>query len=104
MIIWFLQIQMMRDARGQFLGIMGDHHQCLVRLTTEGFNHIPHQLPVAIVKPMQRFIENQQFRILDKSTRKQAQSLFSTAQFQKGLVGQMNDTKNIHPVHAHLSV
>ena len=54
------------DAGGQFFLVVGHHDEGLVVTAAEGLDDILNQATVAVVKTMERFIEDKQLRVLDK--------------------------------------
>ena len=54
------------DARWQFSFIMRYHNHGFVLAATEGFDDVFYKTAVAVVESVERFIENQQFRILEQ--------------------------------------
>ena len=58
----------MVDARWQFFLIMRYHNHGFVLTATEGFDDVFYKTAVAVVESVERLIENQQFRILDKGS------------------------------------
>lgn len=90
----------MIDDIGQLFLVMGYHNQGLVLPVTECLDHIFHQPTVVHIKTVKRFVQYQQFRILDKRTCQQYQSLLAAGKLQETTVFQSGNTENIHPPFA----
>ena len=76
----------MVDARWQFFLIMRYHDHGFVLAATEGFDDVFYKTAVAVVESVERFIENQQFRILDKGSCQENEALFAAGEFQETTV------------------
>ena len=66
----------------------------------ESLNNLLYPTTVVSIQTVKRFIQNQQLRVLHKSTCQQCQPLFSTGKLQKRVVFQFRNTKYIHPPFA----
>lgn len=73
----------MVDARWQFFLIMRYHNHGFVLAATEGFDDVFYKTAVAVVESVERLIENQQFRILDKGTCQENEALFAAGELQE---------------------
>lgn len=94
----------MGDTRGQLLGIVGHHDECLTLAQTKVVDDTAYLFATLSIKSMERFIENQQLGVLDEGTRQQDKALLATGQGKEGAVGKFLDAKRAHPLlaHAHL--
>ena len=54
------------DAGGQFLLVVGHHDEGFVASAAEGLDDILHETAVAVVKTMERFVEDKELGILDE--------------------------------------
>ena len=54
------------DASGQFLLVVGHHDEGFVASAAEGLDDILHETAVAVVKTMERFVEDKELGILDE--------------------------------------
>ena len=76
----------MRDAGWEFASIVSHHNHGLVRSLAEGLNDAFHAETVEGVEPVERFVKDEQFGVLDKGTGQQSQSLLTTGELEEGLV------------------
>ena len=65
------------DASGQFLLVVGHHDEGFVASAAEGLDDILHETAVAVVKTMERFVEDKELRILDECPCHEHQSLLT---------------------------
>ena len=72
------ELYLMVNTRWIFLTIVGNHDESLVPSLAESVDDILHKSAVTVVKTMQRLIEDDEFRVLDKGTGKQDKTLFTT--------------------------
>ena len=54
------------DASGQFLLVVCHHDEGFVASAAEGLDDILHETAVAVVKTMERFVEDKELGILDE--------------------------------------
>ena len=87
----------MVDARWQFFLIMRYHDHGFVLAATEGFDDVFYKTAVAVVESVERLIENQQFRILDKGTCQENEALFAAGELQETTVFKTFQSKYFHP-------
>ena len=92
----------MRDARRKFLLIVGDEDERLVGSLAELHNDLTNELAGAVVKAVERFVEDKEFWVFHKGTGKEAEPLFATAELKERTVGQSLYSENVHPVEARL--
>ena len=91
---------MMCDARGQFLGIVCHHDECLLGALTPCIDNLAYHLTTLGVEPVQGLIEDEQFGIFDKGTGQKHQSLLARREFHEGALCQLLDAKHAHPLLA----
>ena len=89
------------NAAGEFLLIVSDVNECAIGILIhiaidDGF----HQIAIAEIQAMKRFIEDEQIRRLHESACQEYQALFATRHFEEFAVCQMSDAKNVHPFQA----
>lgn len=87
----------MVDARWQFFLIMRYHNHGFVLAATEGFDDVFYKTAVAVVESVERFIENQQFRILDKGSCQENEALFAAGELQETTVFKTFQSEDFHP-------
>lgn len=95
------QVQTVGDARGELLFIVAHHDERLARTLAEGVYDLLHQRSVMGIKAMQRFVEDEQLRVFDKSPRQEAKALFATGEGEEIAIAQMCNAKNVHPPFAY---
>ena len=75
-----------------------------MRAADEGFDDPQGQAPVLRIESVHRFIQDEQFRILDEGAGKQAEALLAAGQSQIGAVRQVFNAKKGHPFPAALQL
>ena len=65
------------DAGGEFFLVVGHHDEGLVASAAEGLDDILHEMAVAVVKTMERFVEDKELGILDECPCHEHQSLLT---------------------------
>ena len=65
------------DASGQFLLVVCHHDEGFVASAAEGLDDILHEMAVAVVKTMERFVEDKELGILDECPCHEHQSLLT---------------------------
>ena len=77
----------MGDAIGEFLFVVGDKNERLVRALAELFDDLADEASVAVVEAMKGFVEDEQFWVFHEGAGKEAKPLFAAAELQERLVG-----------------
>ena len=57
--------------------IVGHHDDGLVATAAEGVDDVFHQTAVAVVEPVERFVEDEQLRVLDKGPGEEDETLLA---------------------------
>ena len=86
------------DAVGKLLFVVRHHDERLVRTLAELLDDLSDELSVRIVEAVERLVENQQFRVLHKSSRQEAKALLAAAQLQERAVCHAVHTEDSHPI------
>ncbi|MNZ42300.1 hypothetical protein D3C78_598710 [compost metagenome] len=73
----------MAEAGGRILGVVGDEQQ-LGAFPYEAHHHLPHQVAVQRIQPLQGLIQNEQRRMLDQGSGNQHQALLTKGEGVEG--------------------
>ena len=91
------EVQLVVDARGPLFAVVTDEDEGLVGTTAEGLDEAEDEVAAAVVKAVERLVEDEKVGVFDKGTGHEHQALFATRHTEEGTVGQMVDTEESHP-------
>lgn len=74
---WTREMQSVADAGREFVDIMGNDEKRDARVGTIGLDDMSGAEAVIVIKPVERFIEDEEVRTLHESAGEQAEALFT---------------------------
>ena len=90
----------MVDAGWELRIEMGDVEQSLVRTADKSLDDMQDTAAMDRIETVHRFVQDQQFRILDKGSCEKAEALFTAGESQIGAFRQSFYTEDSHPLAA----
>ena len=90
----------MGDAVGKLFLIVRDHDERLVRTLAELTDNLTDKTAIAVVEPMQGFVEDEEFGVFDESPGQEAEALLTAAEAKERCVGHLFDAEDMHPSQA----
>ena len=88
-------------AGRKFFFIVCHHDECLALSLAEGLDDVAGTLAVVVIKAVERFVEDEEFRVFDERTGQECHPLFAARQREVGTGGQMVQAEHFHPQVGH---
>ena len=85
------------DAGGKFFLVVGHHDEGFVTTAAEGLDDIFNQATVAVVKTMERFVEDKELRVLYECPCHKNQALLTAWELEERGVFLAFKTEDLHP-------
>lgn len=92
-----LQEYAVGDVVWQFFLIVCDHNECLVLSFAVCLDDVFDEAAVDEVESMQRLVEDEQGRILDKGAGKEHKALLTGRELEEGALGEVFHSEDVHP-------